>query len=43
MASMQMLLKKTESIKETMERDCKEALQAQRQLTVKIETLNLEK
>lgn len=43
MGSMQMALKKAESMKENVERDCKEALQSQRSLSVKIETLILEK
>lgn len=40
---MQIAITKTESMKDTMEKDLKEALQAQRSLSVKVETLNLEK
>ena len=40
---MQLAVKKAENMKETAEKDCKEALQAQRSLSVKIETLILEK
>ena len=38
-----MIVSKTESMKDNAEKDLKEALQAQRSLSVKVETLNLEK
>lgn len=41
--SMQMVLTKTEQMKDNMDKDLKEAMQAQRSLSVKVETLLLEK
>ena len=40
---MQIAVKKTEQMKNNAEKDLKEALTAQRSLTVKVETLSLEK
>ena len=40
---MKAIVSRTESMKDNAEKDLKEALQAQRSLTVKVETLNLEK
>lgn len=43
MAQMQVVLTKTESMKNLLDKDLKEALQAQRSLSVKVETLTMEK
>ena len=40
---MHIALSKTEQTKNSLEKDMKEALQAQRQLSVKVETLVIEK
>lgn len=43
LGSMHLAVKKAESMRENIERDCKESLHAQRSLTMKIEMLILEK